>query len=104
MGSSAFVWNSRGCLVSGDPRLGTRRFASGRLPELLPSPPGHRGRLHGVEVIGSRTRSVLLERESEMASLSALVDRARAGDGQAVVIAGPPGIGKTALLEAATQL
>jgi DNA-binding CsgD family transcriptional regulator len=56
-----------------------------------------------VVVIARGKAGALLEREPELASLSALVDGACAGAGHAVVISGPPGIGKTALLEAATR-
>ena len=45
----------------------------------------------GVDVIGRRPRGALLERESELAALSELIDRACAGDGHAVVIAGTAG-------------
>lgn len=40
----------------------------------------------------------LLERESELARASALLFGAKAGDGRLLVVEGPPGIGKTALL------
>ena len=43
----------------------------------------------------------LLGRDGELARLAALCDRARAGQGGAVLIAGVPGVGKTALLRAA---
>ena len=46
---------------------------------------------------GSRARP-LLEREAEVAALSALIDAARSGDGRLVVIEGAAGIGKTRLL------
>lgn len=46
----------------------------------------------------------LFEREGEVEILVAAVDRLRAGAGGAVAIEGPPGIGKTALLEAACGL
>ncbi|MBV9536773.1 MAG: AAA family ATPase, partial [Solirubrobacterales bacterium] len=46
---------------------------------------------------GSSVRP-LLERESELAALSALIEDARSGDGQLVVVEGPAGIGKTRLL------
>lgn len=41
----------------------------------------------------------VLERAHEQERLVALLDRARAGRGAAVVIEGPAGIGKTSLLE-----
>jgi predicted ATP-dependent serine protease len=40
----------------------------------------------------------LLEREHELALVAGLVDAARAGEGAALVIEGPAGIGKTGLL------
>jgi hypothetical protein len=43
----------------------------------------------------------LVERDAELAEMGALVARARAGDGGVLVLQGPPGIGKTALLQAA---
>jgi DNA-binding CsgD family transcriptional regulator len=47
--------------------------------------------------------SRLLEREAELGLLAAAVDRLGEGTGGAIAIEGPPGIGKTALLEAATD-
>ncbi|MDQ2675420.1 MAG: AAA family ATPase, partial [Actinomycetota bacterium] len=46
---------------------------------------------------------VLLEREDELAALGAAVERLGDGVGGAVAIEGPPGIGKTALLDGATD-
>ena len=40
----------------------------------------------------------LVEREREVAQLAALVDAVPAGEGRAVLIEGPAGIGKSALL------
>ncbi|HEV2811791.1 MAG TPA: AAA family ATPase, partial [Solirubrobacteraceae bacterium] len=45
----------------------------------------------------------LLERENELRELESLAGDARAGDGRMVVVEGPPGIGKTRLLEAAAE-
>lgn len=45
--------------------------------------------------------SMLLEREGELAVVSAALARARAGDGAVLVVEGPAGIGKTALLDEA---
>ena len=45
--------------------------------------------------------SPLLEREPELAELSRYVDAARFGEGGVVLLEGPAGIGKTALLRAA---
>src|SRR2546428_8116197 len=43
----------------------------------------------------------LLERERELTELGRLVEQAYAGRGRLVLVEGPPGIGKTRLLEAA---
>ena len=45
----------------------------------------------------------LLEREDELSVLDELVARAVGGEGRVAVLAGPPGIGKTALLAAVRQ-
>jgi predicted ATPase len=42
----------------------------------------------------------LVEREQELAALEGLLARARAGDGGAVLVEGPPGIGTSSLLAA----
>ena len=49
-------------------------------------------------------RSELLGRGAELAALAAAVDRAAAGAGQALLVEGPAGIGKTALADAARAL
>jgi DNA-binding CsgD family transcriptional regulator/tetratricopeptide (TPR) repeat protein len=46
----------------------------------------------------------LLERDGELAEVAALVERARTGDGGVLLIEGPMGIGKTAILGAAAGL
>lgn len=46
----------------------------------------------------------LVERDGELSALSAELDAARTGAGRVAVITGPPGIGKTALLEATAAL
>jgi len=46
---------------------------------------------------------VLLERDDELGRIEALLDGARAGDGAVLTLEGPPGIGKTRLLEAAAE-
>ena len=43
---------------------------------------------------------LLVDRDSELAEVAALLARARQGDGGAVLVQGPAGIGKTALLDA----
>jgi len=48
----------------------------------------------------AETRPLLLERDGELARLSALLDQAQAGSGSVVAVSGPPGIGKTELLAA----
>ena len=45
----------------------------------------------------------LLERGAELAALAAGIERAGAGDGGLVLIEGPPGVGKTALLDACAE-
>ena len=45
-----------------------------------------------------------LERERELDRIAAALDRAAAGDGHAVIVEGPPGIGKTRLLRDARGL
>lgn len=69
-----------------------------RTPTLAPANAVGSGR--GV-VTGAATD--LLERERELAALHALLDEARARAGRLVVLEGPPGIGKTRLLEALRQ-
>src|SRR6266540_2767823 len=53
-------------------------------------------RIHSAS---TRMRSMLVGRSAERRRLVELLDRARAGESQAAVILGEPGIGKTALLE-----
>jgi DNA-binding CsgD family transcriptional regulator len=48
--------------------------------------------------------SSLLEREPDLAEIRRCIDRAVAGDGCSLVVEGPAGIGKTALLRATTEL
>jgi DNA-binding CsgD family transcriptional regulator len=45
----------------------------------------------------------LIERESELAAIDAVLESARAGSGTFVLVEGPAGIGKTSLLRAARQ-
>jgi DNA-binding CsgD family transcriptional regulator len=52
----------------------------------------------GAESIG------LLERDAELAALDGALAAARAGDGAAVIVEGPSGIGKTSVLGAARRL
>jgi len=47
---------------------------------------------------------LLLERDAELARLSALLEQARAGSGSVVAVSGPAGIGKTELLAAVHRL
>ncbi|HTE64115.1 MAG TPA: AAA family ATPase [Solirubrobacteraceae bacterium] len=46
----------------------------------------------------------LLERESELETLVQVLSAAQAGRGQVVLVEGPPGVGKTRLLDAAREL
>ncbi len=52
-------------------------------------------------LVALRTVEALLEREPELGVLRGEVERARAGDGQLILIEGPPGVGKTELARAA---
>jgi DNA-binding CsgD family transcriptional regulator len=47
--------------------------------------------------------SALLERDRELERIDALLERARGGDGAVLALEGPPGIGKTRLLEVAAE-
>src|SRR4051812_15880614 len=49
--------------------------------------------------VGERGVDALVERETEVSALLATVDGARAGTGTTAVILGPPGIGKSSLLQ-----
>ena len=49
-------------------------------------------------------RDVLVERERELGNAARLLDRARAGDGGVLLLEGPAGIGKTAVLDSAAAL
>jgi AAA ATPase domain len=51
----------------------------------------------------TRSETILLERDVELARLSALMDEATAGRGAVVAVEGPAGIGKTELLAAVRQ-
>src|SRR4051812_17956140 len=53
---------------------------------------------------GRAAAGVLLEREVELAVLAELFERAAGGDGGLVLVEGPPGLGKSALLERAAGL
>jgi predicted ATPase len=52
----------------------------------------------------AKPRPLLLERDAELARLSALLEKAQAGSGAVAVVSGPPGIGKTELLAAVNRL
>ena len=52
----------------------------------------------------AKPKPLLLERDAELAWLSALLEKAQAGSGAVAVISGPPGIGKTELLAAVHRL
>jgi DNA-binding CsgD family transcriptional regulator len=55
-------------------------------------------------VVVAEAKPLLLERDAELARLSALLEEARAGSGAVVAINGPAGIGKTELLTAVHRL
>src|SRR5262245_48703478 len=58
-----------------------------------------------VAVEGLMSAAVdLLERESQMAALAALLNSARSGHGRVALVHGEAGIGKTALIERFVQL
>jgi DNA-binding CsgD family transcriptional regulator/energy-coupling factor transporter ATP-binding protein EcfA2 len=57
-----------------------------------------------VPETGSAERSELLERGPELALVTRVLERACAGEGRRLLIAGPPGIGKSSLLEIASAL
>ncbi|RAY17185.1 helix-turn-helix transcriptional regulator [Actinomadura craniellae] len=61
--------------------------------------PGH----EAEPAAGGGTPSPLYGRDRELAALTELLTRARAGQGGALAILGGPGMGKTALLEAAVR-
>ena len=59
--------------------------------------------ISGMGVI-ARPIPLLLERDAELARLSALLEQAHAGNGAVVAVSGPAGIGKTELLAAVHRL
>ncbi|MGO9081466.1 MAG: AAA family ATPase [Streptosporangiaceae bacterium] len=68
---------------------------------------GRGGKPRIVKISYDAARSLdrfLLERDAELGRLSVLLDRARDGQGAAVAIEGPAGIGKTGLLAAVRRL
>jgi hypothetical protein len=56
-----------------------------------------------IPIVAGVESDPLLERERELAAISRYVDAARAGEGGSVMLEGPAGIGKTALLTAACK-
>ncbi|GLZ14071.1 helix-turn-helix transcriptional regulator [Actinomadura sp. NBRC 104425] len=57
----------------------------------------------GTDLAPTTTTAPLYGRDHELAALRGLLARARTGHGGALAIAGPPGIGRTALLEAVVR-
>jgi hypothetical protein len=53
--------------------------------------------------VGPSAATLLLERERELAVADGVLDAAAAGTGRVLVVAGEPGIGKTALVDAAVR-
>lgn len=49
-------------------------------------------------------RTLLLDRDSELAALAGEIAAVRSGDGRMIVVEGPAGIGKSSLLAAAGQI
>jgi hypothetical protein len=58
----------------------------------------------GPSLASLRSRFLLFGRQAELAATSEVLDRARGGEATKLVLEGPPGIGKTALLDAAWQM
>src|SRR5262245_8711501 len=89
-------------------------FPAGHVPADRAPPRGQRTRAHLAQPVSFRTMGVrvkqmnpaavtgqLLERGEELARIESALSEARAGRGTFVVIEGPAGIGKTALLATA---
>ncbi len=64
---------------------------------------GHVITISGMGAVAG-PKPLLLERDAELARLSALLGNAQAGSGSVVAVSGPAGIGKTALLTAVHRL
>lgn len=62
-------------------------------------PGAERGARYGLRVAGEEPGAGLLERDAERAELRAALAGAAAGRGAVVLVEGPPGIGKTRLLD-----
>ena len=62
-------------------------------------PNGHPAEPSGPRLASDFGRSILVERENELAALYAAFERTLSGTPQLVLVAGEPGIGKTRLLE-----
>src|SRR5215470_3307914 len=71
-----------------------------RVPRGLAALTGAR-RGRNVTAVTALAASPLEERDAELEAVARAVDAARAGTGAALLIEGPPGIGKTRLLAAA---
>jgi len=65
--------------------------------------PQHRA-YSGVVEVHTRGVGALLDREAEVAAIEGVVDRALVGDAGVLVVRGPAGIGKSALLRVAERL
>src|SRR5688500_11942484 len=68
-------------------------------PERRQGPSGRQ-----LEQKRARDKRALLERDSEIEAVSAALTSAAACAGRSVAVVGPPGVGKTRLLETATGL
>src|SRR4051812_27920080 len=82
-----------------------RRAGNGEDPDVAPESFGEaarRGLRRGKgELMQHTGTDVLLDREAEIAVLDGLVAQAADGRGRLALIEGPPGIGKTRLVQAA---
>src|SRR3954447_23529702 len=72
-----------------------------RLEGSTPSPLRHVGTLDAVSAVPLPGVDLLLERERELRCIEDAIAAARAGSGRSVVVEGPAGIGKSAVLAAA---
>src|SRR4051812_30376939 len=72
-----------------------------RLEGSTPSPLRHVGTLDAVSAAPLPGVDLLLERERELRCIGAAIAAAREGSGRSVVVEGPAGIGKSAVLAAA---
>src|SRR5690242_20301104 len=87
-------------LIGGGMLSVRRRPDKGGSPRVSPQVSSVRSQVYR-RVVSSATGLGLLERERELAALRDGLDRASAGEGTLLLVAGPPGVGKTELLREA---